>query len=221
MIKFNAVATIAIAVMTCSATYGQSSELQELRAKQADRAKAEMEAGDLFWNTLDTHLTVDVSITGKDVNWKKRFTKGNQPEFNAFHENLEPGIYHYAVTFTANNIIDEEAEIQDLNDRRKSLVEQYEEAVEAGDAEAVKRLYWQANQLRLDRKKIQTEQGSRRFEPNDDFIRQQGYFVVDENGMVSKHDRAKESKQHREEMKEQRKLNPPEREGEERDGFEN
>lgn len=224
MTKFKILTTIAIAIMSCSVAFAQNSDLRKKREtqdKRTDRAKAQMLAGDLFWETLDTHLTVDISITGKDVNWQKRFTKGNQPEFNAFHEGLEPGIYHYQVTFTANKVVEEQDKLQDLTDRRKSFMQQYEQAVEAGDEAKVKRLYWKANQLRLDRKKIQTERASRRFKPNDDFIRQQGNFVVDENRMVSRYDRARESEKHREEMREQRRLDPPAREEEEPDGFKN
>lgn len=188
--------------------------------ERAEIGQAEIAQSKLYWEALDTHLTVIVSIHGKDFKWEKRFTEGTAPEFNAIAEEIEPGIYTYQVTFIPNEVEEEKAALNALKTERKDLVQQYEEAVEAGDADTVKRLYWQANEVRKQATAMSREQMQKN--ANDyDYITKRGQIIAYGFGDISKYDRKQARKEQQEKMMEERRLNPPPREEDEqgRDGY--
>ena len=167
--------------------------------------------GVVSWEPIDTHLQVTVSITGKDFAWQQTFDDHQFPTFDpSDHEDLKPGIYQYSLNYVSNEVVDQKSALDALRAERKGLLQQYEEAIEAGNADAVKRLYWQANDVRskasaMSQKQMQMQQ--RKKDSEDDYIRKRGQIVIGKNGDISKFNREKSREAHRKKIQQEREEN--------------
>ena len=166
------------------------------------------------WEPIDTHLQVTVSVTGKDFTWRQTFDDHQFPKFDpSEHEDLEPGLYKYSLSYISNDIVDQKSELESLKSERKNLLQQYEKAIEAGDAEAVKRLYWQANEVRtkasaISREQMQMQSQQRKKADSDAYIHKKGRIVIDENGVVSKYDSAQAQEERSKKSQQKRRKTP-------------
>ena len=167
------------------------------------------------WEPIDTHLQVTVSVTGKDFTWRQTFDDHQFPKFDpSEHEDLEPGLYKYSLSYISNDIVDQKSELESLKSERKNLLQQYEKAIEAGDAEAVKRLYWQANEVRtkasaISREQMQMQSQQRKKADSDAYIHKKGRIVIDENGVVSKYDSAEAQEERSKKSQQKRRPDTP------------
>lgn len=192
---------------------GQDEFNRRADKKETQRQRGEIEVTevDLYWQALDTHLTVDVAIYGKDFKWEKQFTEGTAPEFNSLREDIKPGIYDYRVTFTPNKVTEEKSAIKELKSQHYDLAGELDQAIESGDSDAVKRLSAQVKDVRNQSAELNAER-SKKTRKDYGYIERQGQFIIDEDGILYKYDRVEAQKQHREKIMEERRQRPRTRE---------
>ena len=206
-----------------------SPETASSKTASPKTASPKQDAGDrmnvsdnvISWEPMDTHLQVTVSVTGKDFAWQQTFDDHQFPKFDpSEHDDLQPGLYEYSLSYVSNEIVDQKSALESLRTERKDLVQQYEKAIEAGDAEAVKRLYWQANEVRnqvtaMSEQQMQEQHTQKQEEDNDkSVVSKKGRIVIDENGVVSKHSSSEDQEKRRETKQKERQREPSERESE-------
>lgn len=163
----------------------RQSRLDEIQRKRKTHGKPKLSKSDLVWESLETHLAVNVTISGKNFHWKKRFTEGTQPEFSSLREKLKPGIYQYHVTFIPNEVEKEKAKINTLASECQDLTSSFEIAVQNGDADMVKELYWQRIDQSKELNKRRQQQANR---PKHDYIIRTGKIVIDADGDMKEYE---------------------------------
>ena len=163
----------------------QTVQAKLAESEATDRAEEQMTEYELAWKALETHGKVELKIGGKGVNMKKMFKQGEEPFFNAFEEGLKPGIYSYTITFTPNQMVDDQNSLQDEKVDIRELWKLRKEKLEEGDREGANALY---KEIRKRTNAIQNENQKIQKSDDYDFISKKGQLIVDKNGTIKKFD---------------------------------
>ena len=162
----------------------------------------------LIWAALETHGKVILQIGGKDINLKKHFEQGENPNFNALKEDLKPGIYSYRIEFIPNRIQEDRDNLNGILDERKKLLALRRVAMESGDREEAKRLYAESNKLRTSAGEMMKEHQETEYE----IYEKPGQEVAEKKGTVKIFNLEAHLKKQHEEDRRRKELTPPERE---------
>ena len=165
------------------------------RQRIVDPLAVEVIDKELVWPRFDSHLSSTLVVSNGKFRWRESFSNGEPPYFNTQEHELRPGVYRFKVVYVSNEMQEKKAVQDELVSKRKRLLGELDESVEAGDTEAVKRLYWQANEVRHQLNQANLERFRDGVQHEKSLRFNNGKFFVDEFGSVKIFDRIAVQKQ--------------------------